>query len=162
MRKWPKSGKNNDRRHDIWFYSTDRLDLLSQTQTLMKRILFLFVLLVTAGIANAQTAQPVTTPTAQERAHSYAVRMQKQLALTEEQTTSVEAVALAKYNAIDAVKADPAKTQEQKDAEIAQIKSEKQKEILALLTPEQVTKYNEIRQQREQRKETINGQQSEE
>lgn len=126
----------------------------------MKRIFVFFLLLATATIANAQ-AEATTAPTAQERAHVYAIRMQKQLALTDEQTTQIEAVALAKYNAIDAVKADAAKTQEQKDAEIAQIKSEKQKEILALLTPEQVTKYNEIRQQREQRKQNA-GQQADE
>lgn len=118
----------------------------------MKRIFVLFVLLVTATVANAQATQTATPAPAAERAHSYAIRMQKQLALSEEQVTQVEAVALAKFNAIDAVKADASKTQEQKDAEIAQITSEKQKEILALLTPEQVTKYNEIRQQRMDRK----------
>lgn len=117
----------------------------------MKRIFVLFVLLVSATIANAQ-AEQIAAPTSQERAHSYAIRMQKQLTLTDEQTTQVEAVALAKYDAIDAVKADVSKTQEQKDAEIAQIKTQKQQEILALLTPEQVTKYNEIRQQRQERR----------
>lgn len=119
----------------------------------MKRIFVLFLLFATATIANAQ-AEQTAAPTAQERAHSYAIRMQKQLALTDEQTTQIEAVALAKYNAIDAVKADANKTQEQKDADIAQIKSEKQKEILALLTADQVTKYNEIRQQRQERKQS--------
>lgn len=116
----------------------------------MKRILILFVFLATAGFAQAQTEQ-TTVSTPQEQAHSYALRMQKMLGLSEDQVVNVEAVALAKFQAIEAVQVDATKTKEQKDSEIETIKREKQKEILALLTPDQVTKYNEIREQRQER-----------
>jgi|ERR1044071_2369712 hypothetical protein len=125
----------------------------------MKRILFLFVLLFSGAIAQAQTEQTTTPVSPQEEAHSYAIRMQKMLGLTEDQVVNVEAVALAKYQAIAAVNADATKTQDQKNTEIENIKREKQKEILALLTPDQVTKYNEIREQRQERQQTT-GQQS--
>jgi periplasmic protein CpxP/Spy len=120
----------------------------------MKRIFVLFAFLMTGVIAQAQTAQPATVSPVQERAHAHAVRLDKILTLTPEQMTQVEAITLAKLNAIDAVNADASKTQEQKDQEIADIRAQKETEILALLTPEQVTKYNEMKQQKLDRKET--------
>jgi Spy/CpxP family protein refolding chaperone len=116
----------------------------------MKRIIALFAFILVATFANAQTAQTAPTPAA-ERAHVQAMRFQKQLTLTEEQTTKVEAIILAKINAIDAVEADANKTEEQKEAESAQIRSDKEKEILALLTPEQIIKYNEMKNRRQER-----------
>ncbi len=118
----------------------------------MKRIIFLFVLLFSVAGANAQVAEVAVNPN-QERAHAYALSMQKQLGLTAEQTTQIEAIFLAKITAIEVVNADAAKTQEQKDAEIVQIRSEKEKELQSLLTPDQLIKYNQIRADRKARKE---------
>jgi Spy/CpxP family protein refolding chaperone len=117
----------------------------------MKRILFLFALIFSAGIANAQSSETPVTPAA-ERAHSSAMRMQKTLALTEEQRTQIEAIILQRINAIEVIKADASKTQEQKDTEIAQVRTQKEQEMLAVMTPDQVTKYNEMKAQRQQRR----------
>jgi len=116
----------------------------------MKRIFVLFAFVLTAVFAQAQSTQVVENPT--EKAHSQALKMKKQLGLSDEQTASVEAIVLARHNEIEAVKADVNKTQEQKDNEIALIRSTKEKEIQAVLTPDQLIRYNEIKAQREQRK----------
>lgn len=116
----------------------------------MKRIIVLFAFILTATLANAQAAA-TPTPTA-ERAHTQALRWQKQLGLTEAQTTQVEAVITARIEAIDAINADATKTQEQKDADIATVRSQKEKEIMNILTPDQQAKYTEIKTQRKQRR----------
>lgn len=119
----------------------------------MKRIIVLLAFVLTAGFVNAQSSESATTTKpAAEKAHAKALQMQKLLTLSEEQTANVEAVYLAKFNAIESVKADASKTQEQKDAAIEQIRIDKENEMLALLTPDQVQKYNEIKQQRQERK----------
>lgn len=121
----------------------------------MKRIVALFAFILVATFANAQQAQTTTSANA-ERAHSQAIRLQKQLGLTQDQVTKVEAVMLAKINAIDAVNADVNKSKEQKDTEIAQIRSDKEQELIAIFTPEQATKYAEMKAQRQQRRNATN------
>lgn len=112
----------------------------------MKRLFVLFAFVLTATFAHAQSTE---TPTpAAERAHSQAIRMQKQLALTAEQTTQIEAILLARHNEIDAVNADVNKTQEQKDTEIATIRGQKEKEMLAVMTVDQQSRYTEMKAQR--------------
>jgi len=118
----------------------------------MKRIIILFVFLFTVAGAYAQ-AQQTPVSTAPERAHAYAIRMQKQLALTAEQTSQIEALFLAKITAIEAVNADATKTQEQKDVEVAKIRADKEAEIQAVLTPEQLAKYNQMKEDNKKRRE---------
>lgn len=118
----------------------------------MKRILVLFAFVLTAGFASAQQAEATTVTPNQEKAKVKVVKMNKLLALTAEQQTSLEAIYVAMFNEIDAVNADVNKTQEQKDADIATIRSTKEKEVMALLTPEQQTKYTDMKQQRQQRR----------
>jgi hypothetical protein len=120
----------------------------------MKRILAFFVILFTAATINAQTAQSTTTPS-QERAHMTAIRLQKTLALTEEQTAQVENIQLSKYAAIDAINLDAAKTQEQKDAAIAQVKTDKETEMQAVFTPDQLAKYLQVKEDAKRRKESV-------
>ena len=119
----------------------------------MKRILAFFVILFTAATINAQTAQSTTTPS-QERAHMTAIRLQKTLALTEQQTAQVETIQLSKYAAIDAINLDAAKTQEQKDAAIAQVKTDKETEMQAVFTPDQLAKYLQVKEDAKKRKES--------
>lgn len=118
----------------------------------MKRIFVLFAFILTATFVQAQTAQTPVSST--ERAHTSALRLQKQLGLTAEQTASAEAVILARNAEMDAVKADANKTQEQKDSELAVIRANKEKDIQALLTPDQLIRYNEMKAQRAARKKT--------
>ena len=118
----------------------------------MKRLFFLFAFVLSAGFAVAQSAQTAVSVN-QERAHAHAIRLQKNLALTEDQVVKIEAITVAKLDAIDAVNADASKTQEQKDTEITQIRNAKEKEVLEVLTPEQVTQYNQMKNQRQSRKE---------
>ena len=117
----------------------------------MKRIIAIFALILVGTFASAQQAT-TTTVTNAERAHSQAMKYQKMLTLTEQQTPQIEAILLAKFDAIDAVNADMNKTKEQKEADIAQINTDKENEILALLTAEQVIRYNEVKSKREQRR----------
>lgn len=116
----------------------------------MKSILVLFAFVLTTTFVQAQTAQTPVSPT--ERAHTSALRLQKQLGLTAEQTASAEAVILARNAEMDAVKADVNKTQEQKDSELAVIRANKEKDIQALLTPDQLIRYNEMKAARAARK----------
>ena len=127
----------------------------------MKRLLFVFGLLIAGVTVQAQTATATTQqsqPTAKERAHNQALRMQKTLALSEAQTTQVEQVCLTSIQKIDAIKADASKSKEVKDQEIAQARNDKDAQIMAILTPEQVTKYKEMKAQRQQRKAAASGQ----
>lgn len=121
----------------------------------MKRIFILFAFLLTTGLAYAQQTQTAPAPTNEERAHSSALRFQKILTLTPEQTTQVEAIILARIVAVAAVEADVNKTPEQKQTEIEQIRKDKELEIQAVLTPDQLTKYNQIKEDRKKRKETV-------
>lgn len=121
----------------------------------MKRIFVLFIFVLSATFANAQSTQVVETPV--ERAHAQALKIKKQLGLSDEQTASVEAIMLARNSEIEAVKADANKTQAQKDSDIALIRSNKEKEVQAVLTPEQLIRYNEMKAQREARKKAGSG-----
>ncbi|MCK6638676.1 MAG: hypothetical protein L6Q81_01230 [Bacteroidia bacterium] len=121
----------------------------------MKRIFILFAFLLTTGFAFAQQTQTAPAPTNEERAHTSALSFQKILTLTPEQTTQIEGIILSRINAIEVINADANKTPEQKQTEIAQIRKDKEQEILAVLTPEQLAKYNQLKEDRKKRKETI-------
>ncbi|MFM2017924.1 MAG: hypothetical protein RL007_1580 [Bacteroidota bacterium] len=125
----------------------------------MKRIFILFAFLLTTGFAYAQQTQTAPTPSKEERAHTATLRYQKLLTLTPEQTVQVEAIVLARITAVEAVEADVNKTPEQKQTEIAQIRKDKEAEIQAVLTPEQLAKYNQVKEDRKKRQETIQNQQ---
>jgi periplasmic protein CpxP/Spy len=119
-----------------------------------KNIFVLFAFILTASFAQAQSAQVAENPT--ERAHTQALGLQKQLGLTEEQTAKAEAIYLARHNEVEAIKNDATKSQEQKDNAITIVRKEKEKEIQALLTPEQLIKYNELKTVRQNRKNAAN------
>lgn len=124
----------------------------------MKRILALlpvFLLLVIS--ANAQRPQTSETQTPQERAHSSAMRMKKVLELSDAQTTQVEAVILSRINAIDRINADASLTPEAKEAAIQKVRTDKDAELQKILTPQQYTRYQEMKNEREQRKNASGG-----
>jgi periplasmic protein CpxP/Spy len=123
----------------------------------MKRILLVFGLLLTGVAVNAQTAEPATNQTAEQatpeqRAHTQALKMQKNLGLTAEQTTKVEAVLVSRIKEVQAVKTDATKSKEQKEAAIAKINEAKETELKGILTAEQFAKYKEMQAKRKERK----------
>jgi hypothetical protein len=117
----------------------------------MKRIFVLFAFILTASFAHAQQASQAA-PTAAELAHSQALRLQKVVGLSEDQLTQAEAIFLSRNTEIEAIKADASKTQQQKDDEIALIRKSKEKEIMALLTADQLIKYNDYKAKRAARR----------
>src|ERR1700749_3931857 len=102
----------------------------------MKRIIILLSILFSAVAVNAQT-----TETPEQRAHIQAMHLQKLVSTTDEQTQKAEAIFLAKIQAIDAILKDPSKSKEQQQADIAQVRAEKDKELQTVLTPDQFTIY---------------------
>jgi hypothetical protein len=126
----------------------------------MKRLFFVLGLLFAGVAVNAQTAQTTTQSTEQtpqQKAHIQAMRMQKNLTLSAEQTTQVEAVLLAKIEAIDKVKNDASKTPDAKKAEIEKIKADKDQELSTILTPAQYTQYTEMKTKQKDRSAAANG-----
>ncbi|HTL80472.1 MAG TPA: hypothetical protein VL651_02140, partial [Bacteroidia bacterium] len=72
----------------------------------MKKVLFLFVLMISFVTVNAQTVQSADENLAQ----SHAEQMKKTLNLTDQQTTQVQAVLLTKITAIHAIQNDASKS----------------------------------------------------
>jgi protein CpxP len=124
----------------------------------MNRIIVLFAFILTATFAQAQAPQ-VAAENPTERAHAKALGLQKQLGLTEDQTVKAEAIYLARHTEVEAIKNDATKSQEEKDNATTIVRKEKEKEIQALLTPEQLIKYNEIKASRQNRKGSANDEQ---
>lgn len=120
----------------------------------MKRF-FLFLCLLTASVAvNAQTPASTTEApkaTAEERAHTQTLRLQKILTLTTEQSPKVEQIILTRVKAVDAIKADANKTKEVKKAEVDAAVAIQDKELEKVLTPEQYTKYVEQKKMKQER-----------
>jgi hypothetical protein len=102
----------------------------------MKRIIILLSILFSAVAVHAQT-----TETAEQRAHNQALHLQKLVSTNEDQTQKAEAIFLAKILAIDAILKDSSKSKEQQQADIAQVRAEKDKELQAVLTADQYTTY---------------------
>lgn len=124
----------------------------------MKRILALLpVFLLLFISAQAQRLQTTETQTPQERAHSSAMRMKKVLELNDAQTTQVEAVILSRIQAIDRINADASLTPEAKEAAIQKVRTDKDAELQKILTPQQYTRYQEMKNEREQRKNASGG-----
>ncbi|MCU0435492.1 MAG: hypothetical protein MUC87_18685 [Bacteroidia bacterium] len=124
----------------------------------MKRIFALLpVFLLLVITATAQRPQAPETQTAQERAHNSALRMKKVLELSDAQTTQVEAVILSRIEAIDKINADAALGPEAKEAAIQKVRTEKDAELQKILTAAQYSRYQELKTEREQRKNTSGG-----
>jgi periplasmic protein CpxP/Spy len=124
----------------------------------MKRIFALlpvFLLLVIS--AQAQRPAVSETQTPQERAHGSAMRMKKVLELSDAQTTQVEAVILSRIEAIDRINADAALTPDAKETAIQKVRTDKDAELQKILTPQQFTRYQEMKTEREQRKNAPGG-----
>lgn len=116
----------------------------------MKRILLIFGLMLSFAAANAQAQ--TTEPTQQEqRAHTQALKMQKMLTLTPEQTPQVEAVILKNIKAKEAVTQDASKSAEEQQKELEALKVQKDNELATIFTSEQLATYKLKKQQMEAR-----------
>jgi hypothetical protein len=113
----------------------------------MKKVLFLFVLMISFVTVNAQTVQSADENLAQ----SHAEQMKKTLNLTDQQTTQVQAVLLTKITAIHAIQNDASKSNDQKTAAIAQANTDADNSLAAILTADQMTQYRAIKKTRQDR-----------
>ena len=68
----------------------------------------------------------------------------EQLNLTPEQKTKIEAIEKTAADAVKAVKADTALTDEQKQTKIRELRKQANKDIMAVLTPEQQQKFKDL------------------
>lgn len=115
----------------------------------MKRILLIFGLILSFAAANAQAQ---AEPTQQEqRAHTQAMKMQKMLTLTPEQTPQVEAVILKNIKAKEAVTQNASKPAEEQQKELDALKVQKDNELATIFTSEQLATYKLKKQQMEAR-----------
>ncbi len=119
----------------------------------MKQVILIIGLMFSFAVANAQVAYTPTTekPTNEQKAHNQALKMQKNLTLTNDQTVKVEALALSRLDAIAVIKSDATKTAEVQQKEIQALNDSKEKELQTILTPDQFTLYLQRKAAREAR-----------
>ncbi|HEU4716377.1 MAG TPA: hypothetical protein VFU15_01010, partial [Bacteroidia bacterium] len=123
----------------------------------MKRIILLFGILLSFAAVRAQSATsaaPADAPTPQQKAHTQAMQMQKMLGLSDEQTTSVEALFLTRIQSIDQINNDATKTDQQKKEDIQKVRDQNETDVLAVLTPDQIAKYKQIKADRQNRQQS--------
>lgn len=105
----------------------------------MKRILTLALFCLFLGSAFAQTTSQVEV-----KATKSTTKMQRMLSLSDDQKAKVHDILVARYTAVEAVKASGAPADDQ-TKRIDQIRNEKDTEIMAILTPDQIAKYKQMR-----------------
>ncbi len=121
----------------------------------MKRFIFLFALIFSGVMVNAQATQtteqaPAQTP--EQHAHAQAMHLQKLVSTNDDQTQKAEAIFLERDKAIQAILNDGTKTaQEQQDA-IAKVKADKDVELSQVLTADQYAVYRHKMEQLAARK----------
>jgi hypothetical protein len=104
----------------------------------MKHLILIVGLMFSFVAAKSQTA---TTPTPKEKAHTQAMKMQRALGLSDDQTVKAEAVVLVKIEKIAAISKDASKTEEVQSNEIETAKETCDQGLKAIFTPDQYTVY---------------------
>ncbi|UOG76282.1 hypothetical protein MTX78_06695 [Hymenobacter tibetensis] len=137
-----------------------------------KTLVVLAAFFCTAGAASAQTADLATAGrangmgqgrgnlTPEQRADMQTQRLSKQLSLSADQTSQVRAIALAENQELQALRSKNAAADSRQGAgqEMRAIREEYDTQLKALLTPEQATKYNQLREdQLNKRKDKMKG-----
>ncbi|HET6990614.1 MAG TPA: hypothetical protein VFJ43_04785 [Bacteroidia bacterium] len=109
----------------------------------MKQAILILGLIFSFATVKAQVANTTTTeqPTNQQKAHNQALKMQKMLTLSDDQTVKVEAVLLNKIEKISAITADASKTADVQQNEINGVKDASDKELAGIMTPDQYALY---------------------
>lgn len=122
----------------------------------MKHIIILLGLIFSFSVANAQAGDQQTAD--QQRAHTQALRLKKNLNLSDDQTTKVEAVFLARIQEIAAITNDASKPAPQQQAEIDAVKKAKDNELATILTPDQFAQYKHLQEAKKERAQATSGQ----
>jgi len=112
----------------------------------MKRLILLFGLIISFVAVNAQNA----TITPQEQAHNQALKLQKYVGLSADQTTKVEQVFLDRILAIQKIQGNTSETPEQQKKDIEAVRSEKDNELSTILTADQYAQYQQLKARRGQ------------
>jgi hypothetical protein len=104
----------------------------------MKRILTLALFCLFLAPAFAQTSSEAAV-----KADKSTTKMQRMLSLSDDQKTKVHDILLARFTAVEAIKAGGSPADEQAKR-IEQVRNEKDAEIMAILTPDQIAKYKQM------------------
>jgi len=118
----------------------------------MKKVILIAACLLSLTVVNAQDAT-ATTPlkkaeraplTPEQRAQKQTDELNTIVVLTADQKTKVYDLALAKVKKVEEIKVKYKDSQDrnQESAELSPVKKEFQQNVKALLTPEQIEKYN--------------------
>ena len=138
-----------------------------------KTLVIVAAFLLTVGTASAQSSDLATAGrqnrvgqgrgsnmTPEQRADMQTQRLSKQLSLSADQTSQVRAIALAENQELQALRSKSAAADSRQGAgqEMRAIREKYDTQLKALLTPEQTTKYNQLREdQLDKRKDKMKG-----
>ena len=108
------------------------------------------------GTSRAQSADSTQVNTrepksAEERAQAMTKRMEKNLALSADQTSKVEAINLEKFQKIDAIRGKYTNDRRQGFQETRTVRQEWDNELKAVLSADQFTKYQQLQEDRKQK-----------
>ena len=104
----------------------------------MKQFNLIIALLFSFAGAREQGAKTIPQ-TNEQKAHTQALKMQKILTLSEDQTVKVEVVLLKRIEKIAAISNETETSGDVKQNEIQEAKDASEKELAAIFTPEQYT-----------------------
>lgn len=100
---------------------------------------------ILTGVFVTALAFGATAQSSDVKKKEHAQQMKKELGLSAEQETSMKAIKDKYHPQIKAIKENTSLTKEQKQAKIKPLKESKQAEIKSVLTPDQYTKFQELK-----------------
>jgi hypothetical protein len=111
-------------------------------------MLLSFVILVQFGFAQGEGKSN------EEKATHKTAHMTKELTLSTDQQTKVKAIFLDKLGKMDAIRAKYASATDKKGMhqEVKQVRDQEEAELKRILTPAQITKYNENKEEKQDKK----------
>lgn len=113
----------------------------------MKKIIFMFIML---GWVMNSSAQTKATKSPEQKATKIVNKLSKELSLSPEQQSKIYSIALDKATKMAAIKAQNSTNQKAVHAQTKSIKDSYNAEINAVLTPGQVTAWNQIKAQQKE------------
>lgn len=115
----------------------------------MKQLILLLALLTGLSAAAQEKKQDGKTPkTPEQKAEQMTKRMEKKLSLTPEQVTKVKAINLEAASQLHTLKEEAKKSGTKNKEARKAIRDEHDKKLSAVLTPEQMTEYRKLKEQR--------------
>ena len=121
----------------------------------MKKIALIFSLFLLAGLSAFAQATDSTLmaqgKTPEERASHSAMRMQKKLGLTDEQTAKIQAINLEKIHKIDDLRTKYKDSKKGMGQELKAVAAEADSEYKSILSSDQYTKWLTIKEQKKEK-----------